>query len=68
MNRFWMVWNEGNQNPRVKHSSSMLARSEAERLARSNPGQKFYVLDAIDCCMKRDVEWASEGFMNEVPF
>jgi hypothetical protein len=65
MNRFWMVWCEGTQNPVVKHSIERLARIEAERLARLNPNQKFYVLAEIDCCLKRDVLWASE---TELPF
>lgn len=68
MIRFYMVWNEGNRGPVVRHNTDMSARTEAERLARLNPGQKFYVLSVIDCCQKRDVEWASEGFANEVPF
>lgn len=65
METFWMVWNEGNRAPTVKHPSESAARDEAERLARLNPGQKFHVLAAIDCCQKRDVLWASE---TEMPF
>jgi len=65
MEKFWMVWNEGNRGPEKKHLNENSARNEAERLARLNPGQKFYVLAAIDCCQQRDVLWASE---TEMPF
>ena len=59
MEKFWMVWNEGNRGPEKKHLNENSARNEAERLARLNPGQKFYVLAATDCCLTRDVLWAS---------
>ena len=62
---FWMVWNEGNRAPTVKHPSVNAARAEAERLARLFPGQKFFLLTAFDCCQKRDVLWESE---TELPF
>ena len=65
MKRFWMIWNPGNQNPVKQHFDEDQARTEAERLARLNPGQKFHLLAAIDCCQKRDVLWTSD---TELPF
>jgi hypothetical protein len=43
---FWMVWNPAGRNPTEQHLSQSLATAEAERLARINPGEKFYVLRA----------------------
>lgn len=45
--KFWMITGYGNQ-PRVRHTSKQLADDEAERLARANPGTKFYVLEAVE--------------------
>lgn len=47
MNQFWMVWNPQGHSPTVKHESEESAAREAERLARSNRGQSFYVLEAV---------------------
>jgi len=60
MKKFWMVWNEGNRDPRLKHATEEAARVETERLARMNPLQKFYLLAAIDCCQVNDISWACE--------
>ncbi|WP_370601141.1 hypothetical protein [Pseudomonas nitroreducens] len=43
---FWMVWNPQAYAPTVKHPTYQAAEAEAERLARSNPGQDFYLLQA----------------------
>lgn len=45
---FWMVWNEHGHSPTVKHLLHARAVTEAERLARANPGQRFFVLKATD--------------------
>jgi hypothetical protein len=66
MNEFWMVWNEGNKAPTVKHNTEQMARDEAERLAHLNPGSVFHVLEAVDSCTERHVTWES-GWVN-VPF
>jgi hypothetical protein len=60
MKAFWMIWNEGNRGPTIQHFTIKEVRKEAERLARLNPGQKFYILSAIDCCRMNDISWASE--------
>lgn len=46
--KFWMVWNPKRDTPAYQHHSHEAAVSEAERLARLNPGQRFYVLEATD--------------------
>ena len=47
--RFWMVWNEGNRSPMVKHTSYHAATSEVVRLASANPNSNFFVLEALVC-------------------
>ena len=54
--KFWMVLGAG--TPTVKHLSEAAARSEAERLARYNSGQAFFVLEAIAVAEKTDVFWS----------
>jgi hypothetical protein len=46
VSQFWMVWNPGGKKPRVRHKTEVSAETEAERLARANPGYQFYVLEA----------------------
>lgn len=45
--QFWMVWNPCGNQPRVRHDSERAAVTEAERLARLNPGEHFIVLEAV---------------------
>lgn len=45
--QFWMVWNPAARPPVVRHPSEQAATQEAERLARLNPGEQFFVLEAI---------------------
>ncbi len=45
---FWMVWSPQGRPPTHRHQFHGLAVSEAERLARNNPGQQFFVLEATD--------------------
>ena len=64
---FWMVYGDSQGAPTYKHLSPLEARREAERLARLNPGVKFYVLAAVGCAHKIDVafeEWTSD----QIPF
>jgi hypothetical protein len=45
---FWIVWSpEGDRPPRHRHDSYESARREAERLARENPGRRFYAMMAM---------------------
>ena len=54
-NAFYVVWNPDNGPPRFRHEFEWQATREAERLAASNPGQKFYVLGAISVSENRTV-------------
>lgn len=44
---FWVVWNPKAGPPTFEHDSASAARAEATRLARQNPGERFYVLAAV---------------------
>ena len=71
--RFWCVWNEGKRSPTVKHDSYHQAKTDAMRLARSNPGDRFVVLAAAAAFEKVDVQkieyadapWADDS---HIPF
>lgn len=65
--RFWLVWNENGHAPTFKHASATSARTEAERLARLNPGATFHVLALAGSCVKRDVDW-TDALADEMPF
>ena len=45
---FWLVWNPQGRAPMYRHITKHSATVEAERLARINHGQRFYVLQATD--------------------
>lgn len=51
---FWMV--KGAGPAKAIHGTRADAEREADRLARNNPGEAFYVLQAIACHRKVDVE------------
>lgn len=53
---FWCVWREGGGSPTVKHQSFAKAKSEAQRLARHCPGDRFVVLAAALAYQKRDLD------------
>ncbi|WP_028029914.1 hypothetical protein [Gemmobacter nectariphilus] len=54
---FWMVKGAGPTN--AIHATRMDAEREADRLAKQNPGVNFYVLQAIACHRKIEVERVS---------
>ena len=54
MNSYWMVHGDGPTN--YRHDSRASAVTEAERLARQNPGRIFVVLEAVEAIRKVDVE------------
>lgn len=43
----WLVWNQNGSSPSYQHHSIDSATSEAERLARRNPGERFIVLESV---------------------
>jgi hypothetical protein len=62
---FWLVWNEQGHIPTHKHPTEDSARTEAERLARANPGQQFHVLQLLGSCTFTGVDWSDQ---DEMPF
>lgn len=44
---FYVVWNPARGGPTVRHPTRRSAAAEAERLARANPGQSFFVLGTV---------------------
>lgn len=45
--KFWMVWREGTPTTRHRHQFKVDADAEAERLAKMNPGETFFVLKTV---------------------
>ncbi len=53
MEKYWICSVEGERGGVYKHPSAELAKAEAERLARGNPGKLIAVLEAL-CSVKTD--------------
>lgn len=51
---FYMVWNPNGRPPSFKHDSLKCAEDEAKRLARTVPGQEFFVLCAVSKAKVRE--------------
>jgi hypothetical protein len=63
---FWMVFSPQGGPPKCVHNIKCSAIREAERLARENPGQEFYVLQAIEGrCVEEPMKRAT---LSEIPF
>jgi hypothetical protein len=67
---FWLVWHENGDEPRRKHPTQQSAEAEAERLARSRPGQSFCVLAPLARFTERRVTVDRFNLLQdmEVPF
>lgn len=56
--KFWLV--KGASGPSTRMQPTLtIAVQEAKRLARENPGQPFYVCEAVEMVIKHDVEVVS---------
>jgi hypothetical protein len=69
--QFWMVWNPAGHAPVYKHDTEDSAVREAERLARANRYEQFYVLEAISLrCVDdmRRVELRLDCDDSQIPF
>lgn len=44
---FWMVLGDGTTYTKVRHQSRASAEHEASRLAKQNPGKKFFILKMV---------------------
>lgn len=65
---FWLVWNPTGSNPRYRHDSESAAIHEAERLAKLNPTEQFFVVRAIACSQFRPVDTVRLGGTEYCPF
>lgn len=45
--KFWMITGDGNA-PKVRHANRQDAVNEASRLAKSNPGKEFFVMETVE--------------------
>ncbi len=45
--QFWMITGDGNA-PKVRHYNKQDAMREATRLAETNPGKEFFVMQSVD--------------------
>lgn len=66
---FFVVWREGGNVPRFRHNDITSAENEAERLAKANPGEPFFVLmpTAVFCERRVTVE-RFDVLATEIPF
>jgi hypothetical protein len=62
---FFVVWCPTGGSPTVRHSTKDLANAEAERLARANPGSRFYVLLATRFVERSDIRIVE---LDDLPF
>lgn len=53
---FWMVWNPQRHALTYRHEQKRDAVMEAEKLARMNPGEQFFVLEATELRMVDDMK------------
>jgi hypothetical protein len=47
MSKFWMVYNPKRQAPKRQHQTFGDASEEAARLAKLQPGDQFFILEAL---------------------
>lgn len=68
---FWMVYGERQGPPAVQHASREIADAEAKRLARNNPGIRFFVMESVAVAEKHDVSFTAftrRSIDDEIPF
>lgn len=65
---FWVVMNPQGNAPKFMHPSESAATIEAERLARENPGQVFYVMESICGRIVDDMQRIQLRQQDEIPF
>lgn len=67
-NEFWCVWNPNRGVPTMKHGTEAEANAEAQRLASSQPGARFYVMRAARYFTRIDVARVELRESEERPF
>jgi len=65
---FWLVWNPKGHAPTYQHGTLDQATSEAERLARTNPGQTFIVLESVAALVVDNIQRTDLRPRDELPF
>jgi len=65
---FWLVWNPNGHAPRYQHGTLDQAASEAERLARTNPGQTFIVLESVAALVVDNIQRTDLRPREQLPF
>jgi hypothetical protein len=65
---FWFVWNVNGNAPRYQHASPTSAVTEAERLARANPGETFVVLQSVCARCVNDMQKIDLRPSDDIPF
>ncbi len=53
---FFLVWSTNGYGSEHQFPDAIAAETEAERLARANPGEEFYVLAAVCAVRLSDIE------------
>jgi hypothetical protein len=66
--QFYLVWRSGGANPTKRHETDGDAMNEAARLARANPGVRFYVLTAERYCEVAETPVTWQTLDPPVPF
>jgi transcriptional regulator with XRE-family HTH domain len=70
ISKFWMVYGVGQRAPAFQHASLHQAETEAKRLAISNPGIKFVVLEAVEAFKAEKPRVVTIGVteLDDIPF
>lgn len=64
---FWMIYGLGMNAPAVRHDQFESAKRECERLARNNPGIRFYILATVASAERNDVLFRTIN-PDDIPF
>lgn len=65
---FWLVWCHNGGEPSHKHEGYWQAQTEAQRLARANPGKQFVVLEATHAYEVNDMQQTEFTHDADLPF
>jgi hypothetical protein len=63
----YLVWNPAARLPTMRHYDKKSAVAESERLARANPGQQFFVMEACGVSLVATPA-VYRDFTTELPF
>ena len=67
--KFFFVWNPSGHAPSFRHPDMQSARTEADRMARLNPNQQFWVLEAKGFCRIANPDsWTKATAPDGMPF